>query len=168
MRHAQIIRPDLAFVLLNTFSLKAQLPKDFYLLLKDNISLVNVWNDYKLTPDSLIIVGDSDFGRKRVRYLTRPLSKKEKKEIAAFFKKLDLRKLEDIYINEPNQEQMADEVRTYRIIQMEGQYKKTFFRSSMQNCYSSTFVSFVNLMNKFVPGEVRIRVNKEDFNAVFN
>ncbi len=152
--------------MLNLFAANAQLPKDFYLLLKDNISLVNVWNDYKLTADSLYIIGDSDFGRKRVRYLTRPLTKKEKKEIAAFFKKFDLNKLEDIYINEPNHEQMADDVRTYRIIQMEGQYKKIFFRSSMQNCYSSTFVSFVNLMNKFVPGEVRIRVNKEDFNAV--
>lgn len=153
------------FTLLNFTVADAQLPKDFYLLLKDNISLVNVSNDYKITSDSLIITGDSDFGRKRVRYLTRLLSKKEKKEIAAFFKKFDLNKLEDIYINEPNHEQMADEVRTYRIIQMEGQYKKTFFRSSMQNCFSSTFVSFINLMNKFVPGEVRIRVYKEDFNA---
>lgn len=154
------------FTLLSLLTAKAQLPKDFYLLLKDNLSLVNVWNDYKLTADSIIIIGDSDFGRKRVRYLERPLSKKEKKEIAAFFKKFDLNKLEDIYINEPNHEQLADEVRTYRIIQMEGQYKKTFFRSSMQNCYSSTFVSFINLMNKFVPGEVRIRVYKENFNAI--
>ncbi len=154
------------FTLLGLLTAKAQLPKDFYLLLKDNLSLVNVWNDYKLTADSLIIIGDSDFGRKRVRYLARPLSGKEKKEIAAFFKKFDLNKLEDIYINEPNHDQLADEIRTYRIIQMEGQFKKTFFRSSMQNCYSSTFVAFVNLMNKFIPGEVRIRVNKEDFNAI--
>ncbi len=154
------------FILLGLQTANAQLPKDFYLLLKDNLSLVNVWNDYKLTADSILIIGDSDFGRKRVRYLARPLSKKEKKEIAAFFKKFDLNKLEDIYINEPNHEQLVNEVNTYRIIQLEGQYKKTFFRSSMQNCYSSTFVSFVNLMNKFVPDEVRIRVFKENFNVV--
>jgi hypothetical protein len=145
----------------------AQLPKDFYLLLKDNTGLVNVWNDYKLTSDSLIIIGDSDFGRKRLQYLARPLSRKERKEIAAFFKNFELGKLEDIYINEPNHEQIADEVRTFRNIQMEGQYKKTFFRSSMQNCYSLTFASFINLMNRYVPAEVKIRVKKEDFNVIF-
>lgn len=154
-------------ILINVLAAKAQLPKDFYLLLKDNISLVNIWNDYRLTSDSLIIIGDSDFGRKRVRYLARPLTRKEKKEIAVFFKKNDFAKLEDIYINEPNHEQLADDIRTFRIIQMEGQYKKTFFRSSMKNCYSSTFAGFVDLMNRYVPAEVRIRLKKEEFNAVF-
>lgn len=155
------------FVLLNFAGANAQLPEDFYLLIKDNIGLVNVWNDYKITRDSLFITGDSDFGRKRVQYLSRPLSKKEKKEIASFFRKFDLNKLEDIYMNEPNHEQLADEVRTYRIIQMEGQYKKTFFRSSMQNCYSETFASVIELMNRFVPNEVRIRIKKEDFKVFF-
>jgi hypothetical protein len=50
---------------------------------------------------------------------------------------------------------------------MEGQYKKTFFRSSMQNCYSETFASVIELMNRFVPNEVRIRIKKEDFKVFF-
>lgn len=136
------------------------------MLLKDNISLVNVWNDYKITSDSLIIIGDSDFGRKRVRYLSRPLTKTEKKQVASFFKKFDFQKLEDIYINEPNHDQLSDEVRTFRIIQMEGQYKKIFFRSSMQNCYSATFVSFIELMNMLVPAEVRMRLDKNEFKVI--
>ncbi len=148
------------------FSLRAQLKKDFYFQISDNTGLAHVWNDYLVTADSLFLTGDSDFGRSRVRYIARPLTRAEKKMLDAFFNKYDFTRLEDRYWNEPNQEQLTDPVHTYRIIKAEGRYRHHVFRTSMQNCYAEKVVRLIAIMNRLVPAEVRIKLNKEDFQVI--
>jgi hypothetical protein len=157
----------LLFYLLLGFSVHAQLKKDFYFQISDNTGIAYVWNDYLVTADSLIISGDSDFGRSRISYLTRSLTRAEKKMLNAFFSKYDFSRLDDRYWNEPNQEQLSDPVHTYRIIKAEGRYGHHVFRTSMHNCYAEKIAQLISLMNRLVPAEVRINLNKDDFHVIF-
>ena len=52
------------------------------IIIKDNIAQMNMEQAYRITNDSLIITGKSDYGRSNVDYLVRSLTPKEQKNVS--------------------------------------------------------------------------------------
>lgn len=140
---------------------------NFFIEIKDNTGIQYVSNDYTITDDSLFIRGDSDYGRKKVDYLRRKLTKAEKRQIIAFMKTYPIDSLDDVYFNEFNNLGYISADHFPRVVEVEGIYKGKNFKTKMTNCYAAKIVNVCELMNKLVPGEVRIKLRKEDFNAFY-
>ncbi|GEM_PF-846477 len=140
--------------------------------INDNISLEFGTNDYIFTKDSLFIRGTSDYGRQKIDYLQRKLSKKEIKKIRLFLKSFPLDSLEDAYFVESNEPQFSMQAAGGhhsfpRIIEISGRFEKKNFYSKMNNCYAAKVAGFCEFMNQFFPPEVRIKLRKEDFQTVY-
>ncbi|MBK7966402.1 MAG: hypothetical protein IPK10_14710 [Bacteroidetes bacterium] len=56
------------------------------IIIKDNMAKMNMEQAYRITNDSLIITGKSDYGRSNVDYLKRVLTPKERKLVAGILK----------------------------------------------------------------------------------
>ena len=61
------------------------------LTISDNVNMQFISNDYLVTKDSIIIRGDSDYGRTKVNYMSRTLSKTEKKNLEQVYENISRR-----------------------------------------------------------------------------
>lgn len=135
--------------------------------MKDNVGMQYISNDYYMHNDSLFIKGDSDFGRTKVDYLKRKLSKAEIKKIKSFMQTFPVDSLEDAYFNEFNNMSYISPDHYPRIIDLEITYKGKEYKSKMTNCYANKIANLCNFLNDFFPPEVRIKLPREEFNAFF-
>lgn len=138
-----------------------------FIFIKDNTALQYVSNEYTFTSDSLKIRGDSDYGRKKIDYLARKLTRQEFKKITAFLKSFPLDSLEDAYFSDFTNMPYLSPDNYPRIVEVEGIFKGKLFKTKMTNCYAEKIAGLCTFLNEFIPSEVQIRLNKEKFNAFY-
>ena len=162
----------LSFSLAAQFILALSLPdqhgkKNLSIIIKDNVNMQFISNDYLITKDSVIIKGDSDYGRTKVNYINRKLSKQERKSLEQFIKAFPLDSLEDAYFNDfKNMEYISPE-HFPRVIEITIEYMDKSYKTKITNCYVYKAGKLFDFLNSFFPPEVRIKFKKDDFNAFF-
>lgn len=159
-----------AFFLIFVFALSAEAQhskKNISIAIKDNVNMQFISNDYYITNDSLIIRGDSDYGRTKVRYIGRALSKKEKKGIKNFLKTFPADSLEDAYFSDYSNMSYISPEHYPRVVTLEMEYNGKEYKSKMTNCYATKIADLCIFLNDLFPPEVRIKLKKEEFNAFF-
>ena len=134
--------------------------------IKDNTGLQYVLNEYYFNNDSLRIRGDSDYGRSKIEYLKRKLNKAEIKKLKSFMKTFPADSLEDSYFNEFNTMKYISADHFPRVVDVEIDYNGKNYKSKMTNCYAVKIANLCNFLNEFIPPEVRIKLRKEEFDAV--
>ena len=133
--------------------------------INDNTGLQFVSNDYIFTQDSLLIRGDSDYGRQKLNYLKRKLTRQELKKIKSFLKSFPLDSLEDVYFSEYNNMDYISADHYPRVLIIEVNFNSKDYKTKMTNCYAYKIADMVSFFNTFIPDEVDIKLRKEDFNA---
>jgi hypothetical protein len=135
--------------------------------IKDNISMQFISNDYFVTKDSVVIIGDSDYGRTKVNYTRRKLTKDERKKLESFLKTFPADSLEDAYFNDFKNMGYISPEHFPRVINVDIDYNGKKYTTKMTNCYVYKLANLFNFLNEFFPPEVRIKLNKDEFNAFF-
>ena len=157
-----------ASLFLISISVFGQQDKKFMrLLIKDNVNMQFISNDYLVTKDSIIIKGDSDYGRTKVNYLGRKLTKEEKKSLEQFMKKFPADSLWETYFSEYNNMEYISPEHFPRVIEIAFDYKEKSMKTKMTNCYVYKAADLFDFLNPLFPPEVRIKYKKEDFNAFY-
>ena len=141
-------------------------PDDFEVNINDNTWVLGAGNRYAITPDSVSITGQNDYGRTLINYLKRGLTPKERKKALAFLQNFSFDTLEDAYIGDTSVV-LQGEHYAPRTIEISGRVGHRAFYSVMKGCYATRVVRFCEFMNTFLPTEVAIRVNKENFRVVY-
>jgi len=135
--------------------------------IKDNVNMQFISNDYIVTKDSLIIRGDSDYGRTKVNYINRKLTKSEKKSVEQFMKSFPADSLWETYFSEYNNMEYISPEHFPRVIDINFVYKDKNYKTKMTNCYVYKAADLFDFLNPLFPPEVRIKFKKEDFNAFY-
>ncbi len=134
---------------------------------KDNVNMQFISNDYLITKDSITIKGDSDYGRTKVNYLSRKLSKTEKKSVEQFMKTFPADSLWETYFSEYNNMEYISPEHFPRVIEIAIDYKEKTYKTKLTNCYVYKAADLFDFLNPLFPPEVRIKFKKEDFNAFY-
>ncbi|MEP7171064.1 MAG: hypothetical protein ABI855_16980 [Bacteroidota bacterium] len=145
----------------------AQKKKFLNLTIKDNVNMQFISNDYLVTKDSIIIRGDSDYGRTKVNYISRELSKAEKKNLEKFMKSFPVDSLWETYFSEYNNMEYISPEHFPRVIEIKFEYKEKKYKTKLTNCYVYKAAGLFDFLNPLFPPEVRIKFKKEDFNAFY-
>jgi hypothetical protein len=148
-------------------SAAAQKKNFVQLSIKDNVNMQFISNDYLVTKDSLIIKGVTDYGKSKVNYLSRKLSKDEKKSLEKFMKSFPVDSLWQTYFSEYKNMEYISSEHFPRVIEMSFVYKEKTYNSKITNCYVYKAASLFDFLNPLFPPEVRIKFKKEDFNAFY-
>ncbi|HKR03379.1 MAG TPA: hypothetical protein VJY62_01985 [Bacteroidia bacterium] len=149
------------------FSAAAQNKKFLSLTISDNVNMQFISNDYLVTKDSIIIKGDSDYGRTKVNYMSRALTKTEKKNLEKFMKTFPADSLWETYFSEYNNMEYISPEHFPRVIEIKFEYKEKKYKTKMTNCYVYKAADLFDFLNPLFPPEVRIKFKKEDFNAFY-
>ena len=148
-------------------SAKAQKKNFLQLSIKDNVNMQFISNDYFVTKDSLVIKGDSDYGRNKVNYISRKLTKSEKKSVEQFMKTFPVDSLWETYFSEYNNMEYISPEHFPRVIEITVEYKEKIYKTKITNCYVYKAAALFDAVNPLFPPEVRIKFKKEDFNAFY-
>ncbi len=150
------------------FCADAQHDKKFIsVAIRDNVNMQFISNDYLVTKDSLIIKGDSDYGRTKVNYISRKLSKTERKSFDQFMKTFPADSLWETYFSEYNNMEYISPEHFPRVIEINFEYRDKNYKTKMTNCYVYKAADLFDFLNPLFPPEVRIKFKKEDFNAFY-
>jgi hypothetical protein len=157
---------SLFFIL--TFSVIAQPSKrKLSIVIKDNVNMQFISNDYLITQDSIVIKGDSDYGRSKVNYINKKLSKQERKNLEQFMKTFPLDSLEDAYFNDFKNMDYISPEHFPRVIEVSIEYNKKNYKTKITNCYVYKLGRLFDFLNSFFPPEVRIKFSQDDFKASY-
>jgi hypothetical protein len=157
----------LLFLTLTVYVNAQQLKKPFSILLTDNYNMQFLENDYRITQDSLIITAINDKGVTRVDYLNRKLTKAEKKTMKNFLKTFNVDSLSGEYFSEFKNLKFIDYTHYPRLMRMEFIAPHLSKKIKVTNCYVYRVADYINIINPMIPGEVRIKYRKDDFDQTF-
>jgi len=149
------------------FSANAQTKKFLSVTINDNVNMQFISNDYVVTKDSVMIKGDSDYGRTKVNYISRKLSKTEKKNLEKFMKTFPVDSLSESYFSDYNNMQYISPEHFPRVIEIKFDYKEKKYKTKLTNCYVYKAADLFDFLNQLFPPEVKIKFKKEDFNAFY-
>ncbi|MEO5569456.1 MAG: hypothetical protein ABIT08_02375 [Bacteroidia bacterium] len=161
------IIPVILFIAFS-FSGRAQQDKKFLgVTIKDNVNMQFISNDYLVTMDSVTIKGDSDYGRTKVNYISRSLTKTEKKSLEKFMKTFPADSLMETYFSEYNNMEYISPEHFPRVIEIAVDYSEKTYKTKLTNCYVYKAADLFDFLNPLFPPEVRIKFLKTDFNAFY-
>lgn len=152
--------------ILNLQQLSAQ-PFDYSIKITDNAAIYNNKIEYQIINDSLIIIGVGDFGRTPVKYLSRSLTKKEKKSLHKFLNTFPLDSLDDLYRNDFNPVDYDNKSYYPRLMEIHLSRKNQQMWYRTENCWVRYSDLIFNFINPMLPAEVRIQYDKSNFNAFY-
>lgn len=135
--------------------------------IKDNLAKMNMEQVYRITPDSLIITGKSDYGRSNVNYLNRKLNETEKKSIGMLIAKFPVDSLKEVYFNDYSNFKQIDEENYPRSIDVKLEVKGKSYSSKATNAWVELYNRLFEALNPVFPPEVRIRLDKSKFNVFY-
>jgi hypothetical protein len=127
----------------------------------DNVGRMNMDQRYRITPDSLIVNGLSDYGRTQVSYIQRALNPREKRRMAHFMKSFRADRLRDEYFDGYGNFQVIHEGNYPRSILLEVTVNGKPYASRGTNAWVEAYSRIFNVMNPMLPDEVRIVYSKE-------
>ncbi|MFM9007509.1 MAG: hypothetical protein ACKOQY_00460 [Bacteroidota bacterium] len=127
----------------------------------DNVGRMNMDQRYRITPDSLIVTGLSDYGRTQVSYIQRALNPREKRRMAHFMKSFHADRLRDEYFDGYGNFQVIHEGNYPRSIVLEVTVNGKPYTSRGTNAWVEAYSRIFNVMNPMLPDEVRIVYSKE-------
>ncbi len=154
----------LALLCLLTASVYAQKNKAaFEVRISDNQCLQYQSVQYRVTSDSLIINGLSDYGRSRVDYLQRTLTADEKQKLAGYFKKFNTDDLQELYFSDYSNLAYISADHAPRVIDVELEINGKQRKIRINNSYVPRFAGLFQTLNPLFPEEVKIRYEAKDF-----
>lgn len=151
------------------FVLLAQMgvAQSWQIIIKDNMAKMNMEQAYRITNDSLIITGKSDYGRSNVDYLKRALTPKEQKLISGILKSFPADSLKPEYFDGYANFQQIDDENYPRSIELSIEHKGKTISSRSTNAWVRLQVQFFDLINPIFPPEVQITLDKSKFNVFY-
>lgn len=135
--------------------------------IRDNMAKMNMEQVYRITNDSLIITGKSDYGRSNVNYLQRKLTEKEKLQLRDFVKKFPADSLKEVYFNDYSNFKQIDEENYPRSIDLKVEKSDKIYVSKATNAWVELYVRLFDAVNPVFPAEVRIVLDKSKFNVFY-
>lgn len=151
-----------------TGALPAQKKKTYIeIKISDNNGFQYLSQDYRFTHDSLFITGISDNGNTRVEYLSRALTKAERKQMQLFFTTFKCDSLSKEYFSDFNSLGYISYDHYPRVLDMYLKKDDKEYISKITNCYVYRVGDMINFLNTFLPAEVKILFRKEDFKAAY-
>ena len=127
----------------------------------DNVGRMNMDQRYRITPDSLIVTGVSDYGRTQVSYIQRQLKPVEKRRMTRFMKSFHADRLRDEYFDGYGNFQVIHEGNYPRSIAIEVTVEGKPYASRGTNAWVEAYSRIFNVVNPMLPDEVRIVYRKE-------
>ena len=143
------------------------LAQSWQIIIKDNMAKMNMEQAYRITNDSLIITGKSDYGRSNVDYLKRALTPKEQKQIASILKTFPADSLKPEYFDGYSNFQQINDENYPRSIELTIEQKGKTISSRSTNAWVRLQVQFFDLINPIFPPEVQITLDKSKFNVYY-
>lgn len=137
------------------------------IVIKDNMSQMNMEQAYRITSDSLIITGKSDYGRSNVDYLQRALTPKEQKQFAEILNTFPADSLLPEYFDGYANFKTIDSENYPRSIEIMIDKKGKSISSRSTNAWVRLQVQLFDQLNPFFPEEVRIALDKSKFNVFY-
>ena len=137
------------------------------IIIKDNIAQMNMEQAYRITNDSLIITGKSDYGRSNVDYLVRSLTPKEQKNVSAILKTFPIDSLKPEYFDGYANFQQINDENYPRSIEIRIENNGKIISSRVTNAWVRLHVQLYDMLNPFFPKEVQILLDKSKFNVFY-
>lgn len=135
----------------------------FSIYISDNKNNQNQAFNYSITCDSLIITGLSDYGKSSVEYLRRPLSPEEKKNLNTFMKTFYIDKFNDLYFKDYSNLAYISPDHYPRVIDLEINNQGKSKKIKINNMFVPAFAGLFQIINPFLPEEVKINYLAHDF-----
>ncbi|MFN0189920.1 MAG: hypothetical protein ACKVQV_14565 [Bacteroidia bacterium] len=151
------------------FVLLAQMgvSQTWQIIIKDNMAKMEMEQSYRITNDSLIITGKSDYGRTNVDYLLRALTPKEQKQIASILRTFPADSLKPDYFDGYADFKTIDAENYPRSIEIRIENKGKMVSSRATNAWVRLHIQLINSLNPFFPKEVQILLDKSKFNVFY-
>lgn len=137
------------------------------MVIKDNMAQMNMEQAYRITMDSLIITGKSDYGRSNVNYLQRALTPKEQKQFSEILKSFPADSLKPDYFDGYADFKTIDADNYPRSIEILIENKGKVISSRATNAWVRLHVQLFDKLNPFFPSEVQILLDKSKFNVFY-
>lgn len=153
----------LVFVLLTQMGVA----QSWQIIIKDNMAKMNMEQAYRITNDSLIITGKSDYGRSNVDYLKRALTPKEQKLMAGILKTFPADSLKPEYFDGYANFQQINDENYPRSITLQIDQQGKSISSIATNAWVNLYIRLFDLINPIFPPEVQITLDKSKFNVFY-
>lgn len=137
------------------------------IVITDNLAKMNMEQRCRITPDSLIITGKSDYGRSSVDYLRRLLSPAEIKLMEQWIKSFPLDSLRPVYFNDYSNFSQIDEENYPRSIDIELRLGDKKVMSKATNAWVGLYNRLFDSVNPILPAEVKINYDRARFNVFY-
>lgn len=154
----------LIFLLL---SVKLSFSQDISIYIADNRGNQNISYDYLFTNDSLVITGVSDYGKTKVDYLKRKLTKEETKSLKTFFKKFALDSVKENYFYDYSNFDYISADHFPRVIEVRFKIGERKSYTKITNAYVLYLADFFNEVDKLLPAEVKFQLKPADYAKSF-
>ncbi len=161
------MKKNIVIILLFVSLAQMGVAQSWQIIIKDNMAKMNMEQAYRITNDSLIITGKSDYGRSNVDYLKRSLTPKEQKLIAGILKSFPSDSLKPEYFDGYANFQQINDENYPRSIELTIEQKGKTISSRSTNAWVRLQVQFFDLINPIFPPEVQITLDKSKFNVFY-
>jgi hypothetical protein len=141
--------------------------QQFSIYINDNRGNQNIAYEYRMTEDSLVITGISDYGKTKVNYMSRRYTKEEYRSLKNFFKTFSLDSLRNQYFAPYSNFEYISADHFPRVIELLLHVNGKERRVKTTNAYVNYLTPFFERINTLLPEEVKIRLKKEDFPKVY-
>lgn len=135
--------------------------------IKDNLARMNMEQRFRITPDSLIISGKSDYGRSNVDYLRRLITSVERKQMEQWISTFPIDSLRPVYFNDYSNFSQIDEENYPRSIDIELIYGEKKVFSKATNAWVGLYNRLFDSINPMLPAEVKINYDRSWFNVFY-
>ena len=165
-----VIRLSLGVVFLfSGFISEAQsVAKSYRIKVTDNRNLQLNSYEYLFKDDSLKIFGTSDNGKSKVSYLSKKLSKKERKAIRNFINTFPVDSLQSEYFDEFTSFGYITSDHFPRVIEVEIRRGLTQYKSKATNAWVAKYVELFSFLNTYIPDEgVKLKFLQSDFKKTY-
>ncbi len=138
--------------------------KSYRIKVTDNRNLQLNSYEYLFKDDSLKIFGTSDNGKSKVSYLSRKLTKKERKSIRNFINAFPVDSLQSEYFDEFTSFGYITSDHFPRVIEVEIRRGLTQYKSKATNAWVAKYVELFDFLNSYIPDEgVKLKFLQSDF-----
>ena len=139
----------------------------FSISINDNMGSQYNGASYRITNDSLVINGVSDFGQAHVNYLNRKLNKVEKINLQHFVKSFPADSLKEIYFNDYSNFEYISADNFPRVLEVEIVKGNKKNKSKATNAYVAAYAGLFDELNPLLPAEVQFKYDRKKFNAFY-
>ena len=142
--------------------------KSYRIKISDNRNLQHNSFDYIFKDDSLKIFGVSDYGKSKVDYFSKKLSKKEMKSIRNYLFAFPVDSLQKEYFDDFTSFGYIAADHFPRVIEVEIRRGLKQSKTKATNCWVNHIYNLFVYLNQYIPNEeVKLKFIKEDFKKFY-